>query len=210
MDTMRRRKDFDYFDYFLACAKAASDAASFLHKSLSNFNPAKVKDDLAAMHKIENDADMLRHDMLLHLAHEFMTPIEREDIVSLAHELDNVVDSIEDVMQFVYMYNLQSVRPEALTFTALVMKGAAALVQAIEEFKGFRKSKTINQHLIEVNNIESEGDRLFVGVMHDLFASNTDDRTLLIWTNMFERLEQCLDECEDVVDIVEGVIMKNT
>lgn len=211
MDTMRRKKDFNYFEYFLSCAKQAYKAAQYLHESFTEFKPATVRDRLTAMHKIENDADLLRHDMLFNLAHEFMTPIEREDIVSLAQELDNVVDAIEDVLQAVYMYNLETIRSDALQFTKLIVGCAGSLVQVMEQFTNFRKSKTINQHAIEVNNVESEGDGLFVEAMHTLFAEQSaDPMHRLIWMNMYERLEQCLDECEDVVDIIEGVIMKNS
>lgn len=211
MDTMRRKKDFNYFEYFLSCAKQAHKAAEYLNESLTDFHVATIRDRLTAMHVIENDADMLRHDMLRHLAHEFMTPIEREDIVSLAQELDNVVDGIEDVMQAVYMYNLDSIRADTLQFAKLIVGCTSSLVQVMEQFAIFRKSKTINQHAIEVNNIESEGDRLFVESMHTLFADQSaDSMHRLIWMNMYERLEQCLDECEDVVDIIEGVIMKNS
>lgn len=211
MDTMRRKKDFNYFNYFLACAKAANDAAKFLHASLNDFQYDTVRNQLADMHKIENDADLLRHEMLFNLAHEFMTPIEREDIVSLAQELDNVVDSIEDVMQSVYMYNLDNIRPDALKFSALIVNCTEALLHVMEEFSNFRKSKVIKAHTIEVNNIESVGDKLFTDAMHSLFIEpSADSMTRLIWMNMYERLEQCLDECEDVIDIIEGVIMKNT
>ncbi|MDR1157934.1 MAG: DUF47 family protein [Oscillospiraceae bacterium] len=207
-----RGEKFDYFAYFYACGCAALEAATYLHETFSSFDPAALARQVDELHKIENDADGLKHDMLRHLAHEFMTPIELEDIISLSQDLDNVVDSIDDVMQRVNMYaaNIRTLRPDVLSFTSLIVRCCQALETALKEFKHFRKSKTIISLLIEINTIESDGDALFAKSMKQLYTEDADMRHVIIWTNIFECLESCLDFCEDVADIIEGVIMKNT
>ncbi|MDR0382267.1 MAG: DUF47 family protein [Oscillospiraceae bacterium] len=207
-----RGEKFDYFAYFHACGRAALGAATYLHETFSAFDPDALTRQVDELHKIENDADGLKHDMLRHLAREFMTPIELEDIISLSQDLDNVVDAIDDVMQRVNMYaaNIQTLRPEMLSFTSLIVRCCRALETALEEFKHFRKSKGIMAQLIEINTIESEGDALFATSMKQLYTEDADMRHVIIWTNIFECLESCLDFCEDVADIIESVIMKNT
>ena len=207
----KRSKDFDYFDHFLLCAQAAHEAALYLNTALNSFNVSKVPTQVKEIHTIENDADEKRHEMLRNLAHEFMTPIEREDIVSLAYDIDNVVDSIDDILQRLYMYNVQTIRPDALKMTALIVECTESLVACVKEFKNFRKSKTLVDHCIKVNTIESNGDKLYADCMRRLFTeTGLADRQVLIWTSMFDCLENCLDACEDVAEIIEGVIMKNS
>ena len=211
MDKMKRRKEFDYFQFFIEIAEAANKAADFLAEAIVHFDMAKLQKQVEQMHKIENDADMMKHAMLTHLAHEFITPIEREDIVALAQQLDNVVDSIDDIMQRLYMFNVQSIRPDAKAFCDQIVKAARALLKVAQDFRNFKKSKDIKGYCISVNTVESDGDKMFAANMRRLYTdSATDIREVMVWTTIFEGLENCLDACEDAVDIVESVIMKNT
>ena len=207
-----RKQEYDYFNNFIECSQLALDAAHHLQTVLNKdkFDPSKVSEQVAVMHRIENDADGKKHESLTRLAHEFMTPIEREDIVALSQQLDNVVDSIEDVAQKMYMFDVQSIRPDTAALAGLIVKGCEALLAVTREFPHFRKSKTIKDLIIEVNSIESEGDKLHAACMRTLFTDGTDLRETMIWMVMYDNLEACLDACEDAADIVESVIMKNT
>ena len=211
MDKMKRRKDFDYFQFFCDIVAAANKAADFLAGVITNFDVNKVPSQVEQMHKIENDADMMKHEMLTNLAHEFITPIEREDIVALAQELDNVVDSIDDVMQRIYMYNVQAIRPEAVQMSQQIVKATRGLTKVVGDFRNFKKSKDIKGYCIAVNTVESDGDKMFAANMRKLYTEqDADIRQIITWTTMYEGLENCLDASEDAVDIVESVIMKNT
>ncbi|MDR1569784.1 MAG: DUF47 family protein [Oscillospiraceae bacterium] len=210
MEKNTKRNAFDYFAYFTKCAQFACDSAVFLEDALNHFDHEKVPDWARAMHRIENDADSLKHDMIKRLAHEFISPIEREDIVTLAEKLDSSIDTIEDVMQKIYYHNVRDIRPEAITFAELIVKCANAMLAATKEFKNFKKSRTVIDHVIEVNTIESDADKLFAQSMRRLYTEDVDTRTILIWTAMFETLEECLDVLEDSADVIESIIMKNT
>jgi uncharacterized protein Yka (UPF0111/DUF47 family) len=139
-----------------------------------------------------------------------MTPIELEDIVSMAKGLDDVVDSIDDITQHAYMYDLKKVLPEMQEFSALILKCCSVLISALNEFKNFKKSKSLHKYLIEVNTIESQGDKLYATSVRTQFTTNTDNRQLLINMNMLDLFEVSLDTCEDVASIMESVVMKNT
>lgn len=210
MDRFSKKKGYDYFDGFLRCAKLALETAEYLQAALTNFNRENQDVQLREIHAIENQADMVKHEMLKNLAHEFMTPIEREDIVSLSMQLDEVVDKVEAVFQRIYMFNIENIRPQAIEFAQLVVKCCKSLVVVMEEFKNFKKSKCLKNHIIEVNSIESEGDGFYTNCMRSLFLEDTDTRNLLIWTTIYDLLEDSLDACEDAADVIEGVIMKNT
>jgi len=206
----RQKKGFDYFDYFLKCAEHAKKAASFLHESLSNFDIEKFPAQVEQMHVIENAADELKHEMMMALAREFLPPIEREDIVNLSHELDNVVDALDEIMQRMLMYNVKAIRPETLEFTALIIRCCDALSQAAAEFRHFKRSKTLAEKLVEVNNLEAEGDALHSKYTRQLFCEPNSVLDIIVWMNLFEGLENCFDKCERATDLMEGVILKNT
>lgn len=210
MSKLLRKKDFDYFGYFCTIASSAMEAANYLHESLAHFDRETFPTKMNTMHQIENTADMNRHEMTKQLVHEFITPIEREDIIAMAQQLDTVVDTIDDLMRRVYMFNVKQIRPEMLEFTALIIKCCQAMSEAIEEFKHFKNSKTIGEKIVAVNTLESQGDALHARCMHDLFSEEANMRDTLVWMTIFEGSEMCLDACEDVVDIIESVIMKNT
>lgn len=210
MSILGRRKAYDYFSYFEVCAGYACEAAAFLHEYIAHYDPAVIEAKVEQMHRIENAADCKKHEMLEHLADEFMTPIEREDIIALAQELDSVVDAIDDVMQHIYVFNIQQVTPESVCFSALIASCCKSLALAVAEFRNFRKSKSIAQHVIVVNTQESDGDKLFAKNMRKLFTNGSDLRHIIIWTSLYEYMEKCLDECEDTVDIIESIVMKNT
>lgn len=207
---MAKKKNFNYFDYFIKNCNFICKAANFMFESLKSYDKNTFLEKKDSIHELENQADMCKHEMIEYLSHEFITPIEREDILALAQELDNVIDSIDDTMARIYMYNIDEIRPEAIKFAELVINCTKALKEAVAEFKNFKSSKSLFSKLIEVNNFESEGDNFHAKCSYDLFSTDTDTRTLLIWTTIYEDLEMCLDSCEDAVDIIESVVMKNS
>jgi len=208
---MARKNDYNYFDAFVTYSEYACRAAEYLHETFSKFDPHTFSARMTSMHSIENEADRKKHEMNEHLAREFIAPIEREDIMALAQELDNVTDSIDDVMRWMYMSNITELRTGALEFSKLIVASCSAMKNCMEEFRHFKKSKAIHSLIVEVNNLESDGDHLHADCVRDLFTlSEQSSLHAIAWLNMYDKLEACLDACEHVCDIVESVIMKNT
>ena len=108
---MAKKQDSFYFDNFIACAEDSCRAAEMLKGTLGDFHTDGLQERLNQLHEIEHSADMKKHDVLDHLAKEFLPPIEREDIVSLSQNIDNITDKVEDVMLRVYMNNVQEIEP---------------------------------------------------------------------------------------------------
>ncbi len=207
----KKEKDYDYFEYFTRTAEFACQAAVCLRESLASFDEEFFRSRMAKMHEIENRADDEKHAMMTRLSHEFITPIEREDIVELAQHLDDVVDSIDDVMLRIDMYCLSEIRPEALAFAELIVKCCEELRSTVAEFRNFKNSPKIRDGILSINSIESEGDKLHSDCVRALFRSKEiDAKTVIAWTGIYEDLEMCLDACEHSTDVIESVIMKNT
>ena len=208
---MAGKKDNNYFEMFVKLTDFSCSAAKQFCEMLGSFDPAKMPEDMKKMHTIEHSADMEKHNMIKLLAKEFITPIEREDIFQLAQELDNVTDSIDDVTMRIYMYNIRSLRPDAIKFAELIQRCTSALREALEAFSDFRKhAAKVNECIIAVNALEEEGDRLYTEAIRGLYCSELGHLDIIAWTEVFERLEMCCDACEHVSDVIESVIMKNT
>ncbi len=205
-----KKNDYNYFDAFANLSKFSYNLAVTLHETLSKFDPSKVTDQVKAAHDIEHNADIAKHDIMNRLVKEFLPPIESEDITTLTQEIDDVTDSIEDVLIYIDMFNIQKIRPEALKFTELLVACTKAMDEALEEFKSWKNSKKLRDKIIEINHLEEVGDALYVDFMRNLYHTSKDPIELMCWTEVLHRLEKCADNCEDVANIIESIVMKNS
>ena len=207
---MAKKDNNYYFDVFAKGISLANDAATLLKKSLENFDVANIEALHNEMHAIEHSADIVKHEMMERLMKEFLPPIEREDIVELAHTIDEVTDMIDDVMLRIYMYNVTEIRSDAKEFADLIVHSCAALKDIVQELPNYKKSTALIPKIVEVNSQEEKGDRLHAEAMHRLYTEEKEPVNILVWTNIYDRLEKCCDSFEKVVDTVELIIMKNS
>lgn len=205
-----KKNVYNYFDAFAKLSKYSYELAVFLHNNLSNFEAKKITEKVTAAHEIEHTADLAKHEIMNRLVKEFLPPIEREDITSLTQEIDDVTDSIEDVLIYIDMFNIQTIRPEVLKFTELLVTCTKAMDEMLEEFKNWKNSKLLREKVIEINHLEEVGDALYVDSMRNLYHTSKDPIELMCWTEILHRLERCADNCEDVANIIESIVMKNS
>jgi predicted phosphate transport protein (TIGR00153 family) len=207
---MARKNEYNYFDAFANLSKFSYDLAISLNETLKNFDPNFITGKVTEAHAIEHNADIAKHEIMNRLVKEFLPPIEREDITSLTQEIDDVTDSVEDVLIYIDMFNIQTIRPEILKFTDLIVRCCKAMDEALEEFKNFKGSKKLHDKVIEINRLEEDGDALYVDSMRNLYHTSTDPIELMCWTEILHRLEKCCDNCEDVANVLESIVMKNS
>lgn len=207
---MAGKHNYDYFDVFEKMVGYSCETAEMLLETLTNFQVAELETKMQQMHQIEHRADMEKHEMMKKLAHEFITPIEREDIMMMAQEVDEITDSIEDVLMRVYMFHIEEIRPEALEFAEVIHKCCVALQKAAQDFHNFRKSETMHDSIVEVNSLEEVGDALYTSSMRTLYAGGLSPVEVMAWTETFDHLEKCCDNCEHVANVMESIIMKNS
>ena len=207
---MAKKENNYYFEAFAKGISYANDAAALLQSIFENFNSANSKFLLDKMHTIEHSADKVKHEMMERLAKEFLPPIEREDIVELAHTMDEVCDLIEDVVLRIYMYNVTRLRPDVADFAKLIVLCCTDLKSMFAELPNYRKSSVLSEKIREINSLEEEGDRLYVEATRRLYSEEADPIAIFTWTNIYDRLEKCCDGCEKVADTVELIILKNS
>lgn len=208
---MARKDKNDYFQMIAEQVSLSRDAARLLNNILTDFKPDELPENRIRMHEIEHGADIKKHDMMEKLIREFITPIEREDLRDMSEEIDTATDLIEDVLNKIYIYNVQKMRPEALEFAALICRSCDDLVRIADKLGEFRKNaQEIGRGIVEVNRLEEDGDRLYIECMARLFREEKDFFALIAWRDLFSCLEQCLDTCEHISNVIEGVILKNS
>ena len=147
---MSRKNDSYYFDMFVKSAECACNASVMLDDILKNFSRDTLSDRMQELHEIEHTADSVKHDLMNSLLRAFITPIEREDIMKLAHNIDDVVDAIDDIAMRLYINNITHIRRDCLEISELVMSCCAKTKEMLAEFADFKKSKTIMGLIIEM------------------------------------------------------------
>lgn len=207
---MAKKNENFFFENFISCADFSLQAAKLLKDSLTGFSPASMKRLLDEMHRVEHAADMKKHEMKAVLVKAFITPIEREDIMMLSQNIDDVTDCIEDVLLRVYINNVNRIRPDSLPFADLIIRCCQTLLDALGDFADFKKSKTLNERLIEINTLEEEADKLFLSSMRTLHTECSNSLEIIAWREIYAYMEKCADACEHVADVIEEILMKNT
>lgn len=199
-----------YFENFASSTELSKQAANYLVKCLENYNTENILQMLEEMHAIEHNADKKKHEMSEALAKAFVTPVDREDLDMLSHNLDEVTDKIEEILQKFYIYNIKSVYPSAVAFANNIVKSCELLCELMGEFENFKKSKKIHELIVALNDVEEECDKLYLTSMHDLTKESSDVLEIVSWRKIYDCFEACADACEHVSECVGSVIMKNT
>lgn len=204
------KSDRFYFDNFAQTAELLKKAALYLVECLKNYDAEKITSMLEEMHGIEHSADKKKHEMNAALVKAFVTPVDREDLDMLSQKLDDVIDELEEILQKFYIYNIRTIRPDAIEFAEKLVTACELISSAMTEFKSFKKSKKISGLIIELNNVEEECDRLYLTSMRALTSDTTDVLENVSWRKIYDCFESCADACEHVSECIGTVIMKNT
>lgn len=207
---MAKKNDKFYFDTFVEAASYSCQAAEFLVKCFEEYNPDNLPEYVATMHGFEHAADGKKHEVSAALAKAFVTPIDREDLALMSQSIDDVADSLEEVLQGFYIYGIETVLPEAKVIAAELVQCCAQMKEMLEEFGNFKKPAKLRALCIEINNREETCDRLYMSAMRAIRTHCDDPLDVVSWREIYDKLENCADACEHVGDCVETVVMKNT
>ncbi len=199
-----------YFENFAEAAELCCRAAQYLENCLTNYDSGNIKQMLQEMHSIEHEADGKRHEMAAALAKAFVTPLDREDLALISHDIDEVADCIEEVMQRFYVDRIESVFPEAIEFAGHIVESCKLIKGIVQELANFKKPQKLNELIIQLNHREEECDKLYLKATRNLRDHTDDVLTILFWREIYDKLEACADACEHVGDSIETVVMKNT
>jgi uncharacterized protein len=196
-----------FFDFFIETADKACIAAKKLDELVNDYTC--IQEKIQHIKDVEHECDKCVHDIFSQLNKSFITPIDREDIYEIAKELDNITDFIESTAQDFTMFNVTSMTGHAREFSTLIVKCTEELKSVMEELKNLKISKSLMEKIIEVNRLENVGDEIYRRSMAELFSNGMDAKEIMKWYAIYDSFENSLDACEDVANIVEGVVMKH-
>jgi uncharacterized protein len=197
-------KEEKFYSDFLSLADQLMRGARVLEDMLAADRPNWDKAD--EIKEIEHKCDFLTHEIIQRLNRTFVTPIDREDIHALARSLDDVMDAIDASASLVRLYRLDSVRFGAREQAKIISACTKELHLALQ---GLEKSKGVAAHSIEINRLENEADRLHQQAVSRLFDDERDPIMVMKWKETLDFLEDATDRCEDVANVLEGVMVKN-
>lgn len=200
-------KEENFFEYFEELANKIEEGGQLFLEMTQNrdYSAAKV----AKLKELEHEADAITHRTYERMHKTFLTPIDREDIYALVNKMDSIMDVIEATAIRIHMYKVKKTDDE-------IIKQAQILNDAIKKIKGIvhglrnmKNSKMILDGCVEINTLENAGDVVLRTIITDLFIKEKDAIELIKWKEIFERIEKAIDVCEDVSNIVEGIVLKH-
>jgi len=206
----KKKEEFNYFDAFEKSAKLAKDMAEELKRYIFNFKNTTSEDEMKKIHDLENEGDKNLHELKNYLLKDFLPPIDREDILEISYKIDDLIDRMDEIVIDINIYNVTDIIENMKETIELLVKATSEVFDLVVEFKNFKKMKEIKEKVIEVNKLEEQADRLYEKSIRELYKNETDSIQILKWSNIYETLEDCFDECEEIADCIEDVILKNT
>lgn len=209
---MTRKQKYDYFKAFENQTDIALAEADLLIKTIQDFTTAEaVRDIMPDAHELEHKGDEINHATYTAIAVDFITPIDRDDILGISQSLDDIIDDIEDVIQLFYMMDIHFMHKDAIGMAELIKKSCESLKVAMEEFSNFKKSPLFKQSIVDVNSYEEDADELYAKLIRNLHTIDKDNpMRVLVWSRIFSKMEKCSDACEHVADAMGTVLLKNS
>ena len=199
----------DCFELFEISISFSNRAAESLKKAFED-GVIDYK-EIQNLKSIEHEADVHVHRCLKLVEEAFVTPIDRSDIVEIIKEIENITDNIDAIANHTYMMCVKEVNEASRNLMNLVVEACAKLEELMKSLKNYKKNfKKIDDLIIEINHIEEVGDKTYLNAMRTLFEFETDAKKVIVYKMLYESLENALDKCEDVADIVQKIIISKT
>ena len=193
-----------FFELFVKQAQNIEKGARALVELLTHYTG--VPEQVQSIKAIEHEGDEITHGILTKLNQTFITPFDREDIHALSSQLDDVIDLVDAAASRFVLYRVASVKPGTLELSKVLLLATTEVTAAV------RAIDTPNEalrHCVEINRYENESDRLCRTLIAQLFDEEKDPVQIIKWKEIFEVIETAVDKCEDVANVVEGVILKS-
>ena len=201
-----KKKEDVFYRLFSEYASKIVKAGEAFYDLVQNYD--NVEDKVSKIKVLETECDMEAHKILKALNGSFVTPFDREDIYDVTKQMDDIVDSIEEVANRFIVFDVHALKPEALTMAELVLQSIRELEVLFKHLSEIKKNQVVREQIIEVNRLENEGDLIYRKALTKLFREEKDPVELIKWKHLFEQIEASLDSCENVANIMEGVVMK--
>ncbi len=201
-------KETKFFDLFDQQASNLLEGATLFNQIIST--PAITRDNVDKMHSIEHRGDEVNHNIINMLNESFITPFDREDILALANNMDNVIDGIYMITNRYYIYKLTTPSEEAKKFAVVIENSVRALQKAVTSLRSNKNMKETLRQCVEINRLENLADEIRDEAISKLLNDPKADPIMVIkQKELFEAAEFVTDMCEHVANVVESILVKN-
>jgi predicted phosphate transport protein (TIGR00153 family) len=173
-------------------------------------NPADIQAQAKAISDIEHECDRITHAVVAKLHTTFITPIDRNDIHRLISKMDDVMDFVEAAAERLALYDIRVMTKEVADLARVLLSSSERVAEAVSGFRDLKHPQKILDKCIEINRLENEADALLRGSLARLFREEQNPITIMKWKEIYELLETATDRCEDVANIIEGVVLENS
>ena len=200
-------REESFFELFERAAANVHQGSRQLLELLEKFNDRderakKIKDT-------EHAGDKLTHDTMERLNRTFITPLDREDIHELVSRLDDVLDLMDTATSRMVLYKIEKPTDDAIALARCLVHATGVLVEAMPLLRNMKNSKEILQRCIAIHTQENEADKIEQHALAALFEKGHDPVDIIKWKDIYQDLEEATDRCEDVANVLEGIVLKN-
>lgn len=200
----REGRFFSYFDEHAEQIVLGAEQLTALMRSVGELDERKRN-----IENIEHRADKITQQTMQLLHHTFITPMDRDDIHQLITRMDDILDLMEDVSQCMFLYDIREVTDAAVELADLCLTSAQKVKAAVSQLNNLKNSKHILELCNEIDRLEGDSDRVMRGAMAKLFREETDAMQVLKMKEIYQLLESVTDRCQDVANIIEGIVIEN-
>ena len=198
----------NYFILFNKLADCAIRCSKVLAMMTTINDAEKFEQYFAEIRAIESEADEYTKEILLSLHKTFITPFDRREIRELAMALDDIIDYMEDIPQSAKIYGHSSFTPEMVALAQILLRASEKVRDTVHMLSDMKNAERIMRTCEEINGIEGEGDHVMRAGMQRLFAEESDARTLIRSSQLYDLFEEAIDSCQDVSDVIHGVVLE--
>ena len=197
----------NFFDFFEKHASLTVESARELGKLARD--GADIDDISRRIKELEHDADEITHTCMETLHKTFITPIDRNDIHRIASKLDDIIDFIDGAARQLALFEISDLPESALDATVVVIQATEAVERAVKGLRNMKNATAILGECVRINELENQADRIKANSVARLFREESDPIAVLKWHEIFQALENVTDACEDVANVIEGIVLEH-
>jgi predicted phosphate transport protein (TIGR00153 family) len=202
-----KKQSMDFFFRFDEAAQNNVQAAKLLEELCRDFTNAEEK--VGRLHDLEHKGDEITHAVYEALNRTFMPPLDREDIIAITTGLDDVTDHIDEAADAMCVYNVKAPTAVACSLVAVIVRCTQQVALQLPKLRNRSSMRGLEEGVIEIHRLENEADALLREGVKDLFHTPHDPIEVIAWSRIYETLERVTDDCEDIADVLRGLVIKH-
>ena len=208
MDELKRRTpSVDFFSWFEQAAHNDVEAAQLLDRMCREFS--RSDEIVGQLHDLEHKGDDIAHAVFQKLNKVFMPPLDREDIIAITIALDDVMDHIHKAADAMSVYNVKEPTEIARQLAAVIIACTQEVEKQMPKLRNRRAMRLVEEGVVEIHRLENQADALLRQGTVDLFHQPHDPTHVIAWSRIYETMEQVTDRCEDIADVLRGLVIKH-